>query len=365
MSTNLHAVSRQWASRPDDQRFLTLDELRTAVAARRHSAREIDTALNLVSVIPSDDGNTLMLTDGDMEAPLTHWSFGQLAQRVRLPSAALREMPPELAAMNMQWGLEHRLEDDAEGKGTKLLVGPHDGAPLVVRAATSLKYGRIWDLDVVDAVRRHIGPEWKIPGASYASHDPRRATTLYASDRDVFLFLCNEENPIEVPGTGGREKLHRGFYVSNSETGAATFTLCTFLYRYICDNRIVWGADQVQELRIRHNGQAPGRFLGQAGPRLRGYLNASTAGTVDVVRRAMAKEVGKDKAEVISFLRGRGFGAAVAASAYASAERDGLNPRSLWGTVQGLTSEAHSIKHTDSRVQRERDAGDLLDLVAK
>jgi len=360
---NLHEVSKQWASRPDDQRFLTLDELRSAVAARRHGAREIDTALNLVSVVPSEDAGTLMLTDGEFEAPLTHWSFGQLAQRVKLPGAALREMPPELAALNMQWALEHRLEDDAEGKGAKLLVGPHDGAPLVVRAATSLRYGRIWDLDVVDAVRRHVGPEWKVPGASYASHDPRRATTLYASDRDVFLFLCNEENPIEVPGTNGREKLHRGFYVWNSETGAATFGLTTFLYRYICDNRIVWGAEQVQELRIRHNGQAPGRFLGQAGPRLRGYLNAGTAGTVDVIRRAMGKELGKDKAEVISFLRGRGFGQAVATAAYESAERDSLNPRSLWGAVQGLTSEAHKIKHTDARVDREREAVDLLGLV--
>lgn len=361
----LMAVSKQWASRPDDQRFLTLDELRAAVAARRHAAREIDTALNLVSVVPSEDASTLLLTDGSMEAPLTHWSFGQLAQRVRLPSAALREMPTELAALNLQWALEHKLEDDEEGKGAKLLLGPHDGAPLVLRAATSLKYGRIWDLDVVDAIRRHVGPEWKVPSASYASANPLRATTLYASDRDVFLFLVNEENPVEVPGTGGREKLHRGFYVWNSETGSATFGLCTFLYRYVCDNRIVWGAEQVKELRIRHNGQAPGRFLGEAGPRLRGYLNASTTNEVDVIRRAMSKDVGKDKVEVVSFLRGRGFGAAVAGQAYDQAARDGLNPRSLWGVVQGLTSNAHDLRHTDARVQRERDAGELLSLVAK
>ena len=35
MRTTLDAASRQWATRPDDERFLTLDELAAALSARQ------------------------------------------------------------------------------------------------------------------------------------------------------------------------------------------------------------------------------------------------------------------------------------------------------------------------------------------
>ena len=53
----------------------------------------------------------------------------------------------QLAAINLQYGLEEQSED------SKLLVIPtapdHDGR---IMAATSPSYGRIWDYEVVDAV---------------------------------------------------------------------------------------------------------------------------------------------------------------------------------------------------------------------
>lgn len=364
----LKDANRQWSKRPDDERYLTLASLREAVAHRRHQSRELDLCLAKdVSVVPTEDGNTLLLTDGEFEAPFTHWSFGQLAQRMHVPAAFLRELPVELAALNAQYALECRLEDTPEARAAKVLLGPDtNGGPLVARAFTSPTYGRIWDLEVVDAVIRYTeiaGGAWKIPSASYASYDPTRASTLYASDRDVFLFLVNESNPIEVPGTGGREKLHRGFFVWNSETGAATFGLTVFYYRFVCDNRIVWGAEQVQELRIRHCSQGPSRFLRQAAPTLRAFLDAPTKPAVTVFQRAMDHELGKNREEVIAFLRKRGWGQRVAESAYASAQQEGLNPRSVWGMVQGLTNDAHGLAHTDTRIEREREAGALLSLV--
>ncbi len=371
MSQNLYTVSKQWASRPDDERFLSLDELYQAVKARKLAARESALGLSEVSVVPSADGKSIVLTDGQtFEAPFTHWSFGQLASRAGVPAAYLRTIPPELAALNIQYAIEHKLGQQAGEAGedpgaAKLLLGPQEGVPLVLRAATSPTYGRIWDAEVVEAVQRRLGPDWKVPSASYASADPKRATTLYASDRDVFLFLVNESNPVEVPGTNGVERLHRGVIVWNSETGSASFGLCTFLYRYVCDNRIVWGAESVQELRIRHSSGGPARFLQEAAPRLKGYLSASTQSTVQVIQRAMGKELGKDQAEVVSWLRGRGFAQATAKAGYEAAQKAGLNPRSLWGAVQGLTDTAHELAHTDARMERERDAGALLDLVSK
>ena len=46
-------------------------------------------------------------------------------------------------------------------------------------------------------------------------------TTLYASDRDMFVFLADEENRIEIPGrrAGRSGSFARGFFVWNSEVG--------------------------------------------------------------------------------------------------------------------------------------------------
>ena len=93
---------------------------------------------------------------------------------------------------------------------------------------------------------------WQVPAASYADANPKRATTLYGSDRDVFIFLVDPDNPIEH----GEDTLFRGFYTWNSEVGAATFGLATFLYRFVCDNRIIWGAQDFKELRIQAHPRA-------------------------------------------------------------------------------------------------------------
>ena len=131
-----------------------------------------------------------------------------------------------------------------------------------LRSLTSPNYGRIWDIQVVEAVERvnHDGM-WKVPAASYSASNPKRATTLYASDRDVFIFLVDPDHAIEI----GDDVLFRGFYTWNSEVGSQVFGLSTFLYRYVCDNRMIWGASNVQEVRIRHTRGAPERF-GYEGP---------------------------------------------------------------------------------------------------
>ena len=46
----------------------------------------------------------------------------------------------------------------------------------------------------VDAIRRaNQDGYWKVPAASYSTSNPKRATTLYASDRDVFLERAEAE----------------------------------------------------------------------------------------------------------------------------------------------------------------------------
>lgn len=359
----ISTVSNQWATRPDDQRFLSLNELLTHVQRRRDRSASVDVATEHLQLTATESGEMQVSDERGAHGIMSHWSFGQLCQIAKAPAGYLRSLPAELARLPLSWSLEMAGRDDH-----KLLVRQGSettpGALAEVDAITSGTYGRIWDADVVKAVTDRIGPEWKVPGASYAARDPKLASTLYASDRDVFLFLVDETRPIEVDG----ETMFRGFYTWNSEVGSATFGIATMLYQYVCDNRNIWGPKDFREIKIRHTSGGPHRFMYQAAPALRTYAQASSHGIETTVRAAMACEVAKDKAGVLSWLKAKGFTAPVAQKAYDAAEQDtkrkAPNPRTVWGLVQGLTQIAHDIKHTDERTDLERKAGALLDVVA-
>ena len=134
----------------------------------------------------------------------THWSFGQLCGLVGAPSGYLRQLPAPLAGINLQHGL---MSNRAELVKT---LEAEDGR-VELRAVTGPDYGRIWDHELVEAVMRIAGDgvgdtRWKVPGTlDWATmvHNPfvevsKDTTTLYASDRDVFLFLVDDTHPIEA-----------------------------------------------------------------------------------------------------------------------------------------------------------------------
>jgi hypothetical protein len=115
-------------------------------------------------------------------------------------------------------------------------------SPGEVRAVTSTSYGRIYDSEIADALVNLAGTgagemRWKVPGNmdwSRGTYNPNvdittDTTTLYASDRDLFVFLCDDRNPIEIGklDNGDPDMLFRGFYVRHSEVGASPLTLAT------------------------------------------------------------------------------------------------------------------------------------------
>lgn len=363
---NLYAASHQWASRPDDERFLSLEELHTAVAQRKQESWTTAPVTRELRVQPTADEDGIVVTAYDPEhgeqrqLEPTHWGFGQLAQYADAPASYLRKLPAVLASINLQYGLEkNSLRDDV------LLLAQSNGHN-TLRSMTSTSYGRIWDVQVVEAVQRmneRANGMWQIPAASYATSNPKRATTLYASDRDVFLFLVDPTHPIEVPGE--QHPMFRGFFASNSEVGSATFSLTMFLYERVCDNRIVWNATNVRELRIKHTGGAPERFLREAQPYLRRYAAEDTKALVDGIVAAKQTVIDvsttKDNS-MVAWLQARGFTKSQAQASVQSAQAEQGDTRTVWDIVNGVTAYARSITHTDARVDLETKAGALMKL---
>ncbi len=200
-------VSSEWFSRPDDERFLSLGDLSRSVRGRseRSRTRVVESALIHVEASRNDPERlALILPGADAPVTPTHWSFGQLASQVGAPAAYLRQLPAPLAAINLQYGLtSHRAE--------QIKTLETDSGRMELRAVTGPDYGRIYDHELVEAVQKIAGngtgdTRWKVPGVLDWSTDvynprvdiTRDTTTLYASDRDVFLFLVDDLNPIEA-----------------------------------------------------------------------------------------------------------------------------------------------------------------------
>ena len=366
MDNVLTEASNQWMKRPNDQRFLSLDELHEFTRRRQEDSWTVNTPVNLMRVQVDEvvPGQITVAafdrTMGQTRAMVpSHWSFGLLSQYAgHAPASYLRRLPADLAAINLQWGLDHEpIRDNALVLG----LGKDDSEPML-RSLTSTTYGRIWDEQVVEAVERvNADGRWQIPAASYAGANPKRATTLYASDRDVFIFLVDPDNPVEVDG----ETLFRGFFTWNSEVGAATFGLTSFLYRYVCDNRMIWGATNVQELKIRHTGGAPDRFAYEGRDFLRRYSDESSAEIVGQIHRAKQFELPPKKKDGTwaDWLKDRGFTSGQAKEAVATAEAEEGEARSLWDIIQGVTGSARRIPHTNDRVELETKAGKLMEYV--
>jgi hypothetical protein len=358
-----YTLSREWAVRPDDERFLSLTDLRASVAARADCSRS--TVVDPRGLIPDMDGNNVILRSPEVEhIDFTNWSFGQTASVAKAPASYLRRLPPQLTTAL----LTHGLRIDADNKKHLMYYERGHGDTGRLRAITSEKYGRILDLDVVDAVLRLNEAQngrWVIPAASYATANPKRATTLYASDRDVFVFLCDPATPITIPGQ--KEPSFRGFIVSNSEVGSAAFKLTLFLYQRVCDNRIIWGQSHVKGLSIRHNVGAPSRFLHEAGPALEDYANRTVEQEIKLIERAQSIDLKKAAPgegtyeDILKWVRERtGVTTELVKTAYKMAQMEEGKVETAWDMVQGITAAARTIPFTDERMAVEMAATNLI-----
>jgi hypothetical protein len=366
-------VSSEWFSRPADERYLCLSELFAAVRGRADRSRTRTTESAAIRVEANrDDAERLALMVPGEDTPLvpTHWSFGQLASLVGAPATYLRQLPAPLAGINLQYGLtSHRAE-------LVKTLEVEDGC-VELRAVTGPDYGRIYDHELVAAVQRIAGngtgdARWKVPGVldwSTGIYNPRvdvtqDTTTLYASDRDVFLFLVDDLNPIEAGRLpdGSPDLYFRGFYCWNSEVGAKTLGIASFYLRAVCQNRNLWGVEDFEEITIRHSKFAASRFAHEAAPALTRFANSSALPFVNGIKAARERIVARTDEERTEFLRKRGFSKSETAKVIDTLlTEEGRKPESIFDFVQGITAVARNKPHQDARLDLETRAKKLLD----
>lgn len=363
----LTACSTEWANRPADERFESLPELHAHMISARERAHA--TAISSRGVMfqphPEDPRNGLQIVSKrDVFAPsvATNWSFGQLAGLAGAPAGYMRKLPAPIAADCLNYGLHY--DRDIEDVG--VLISADDDASRL-RAATGPNYGRIWNSDITGALIERFGDgrtgDWRIPGefgkeVAIGKHN----TTLYGSDRDMFVFLADEKNRVEVQGRrdGKPGQMARGFFVWNSEVGSKTCGVAFFLFDFVCMNRIVWGVREYTEKRLRHTVGAPDRWLDEVAPIMVEYANSSAMPVEQTIAAAQAKKLD----DVDEFLAKR-FSAKQANIFQSAHEMEEGRPiETIWDAVTAITAVAREMPNNDARVDLEREGGKLLDLVA-
>ncbi|QDW40502.1 DUF932 domain-containing protein [Bradyrhizobium sp. KBS0727] len=366
-------VSSEWFSRPDDERYLGLTDLYDAVRRRAERAKTRTVESRAVKVeVSRDNAERLALIVPGRDEPVapTHWSFGQLCSLVGAPSSYMRQLPAPLAGINLQHGLlSHRAEL------VKTLEA--DDGRVELRAVTGADYGRIWDHELVAAVMKIAGngtgdTRWKVPGVldwNTMTHNPfvditKDTTTLYASDRDVFLFLVDDVNPIEAGrlSDGSPDLYFRGFYCWNSEVGSKTLGIASFYLRAVCMNRNLWGVENFEEITIRHSKFAAQRFAHEAAPALTRFADSSPAPFIAGIKVARERIVARSDEDRNGFLRKRGFSKSETVKIIETVlHEEGRPPESVFDFVQGITALARGKAHQDARLELEGRAKRLLE----
>jgi len=369
--TELMQAHRQWMSRAPDERFTDLLDMQDFKRRIRHASNSSVLSSRALTVLPvEDDARGLRVTARTEDSVLTptHWSFGQLcsfASPGNSPASYFRDtnMPVPMIADCLNYNL--RFTRGVEDIGI-LSTMNDDGVEL--RSVNGPNYGRVYDADVVDALVDRFGDgitgQWRVPGEFGQRVAITKAnTTLFASDRDMFVFLADEENRIEFPNrrAGRMGSFARGFFVGNSEVGKSSLFAGFFLFDYVCCNRIIWGADQYTEVRIRHTKGAPDRWLEEVTPVLQEYAEGSAKPVVQAIEDARSKRIDDDLSAFLAKRFGKQMAPAIAAI---HETEEGRPIETLWDVTVAATAHARSVRNTDKRLEIERTAGELLKLAA-
>lgn len=367
----LERASREWANRPADERFASLADLHAKAEEKRQRARTSTVPTDSLLPVLSDGSGTetsapstgdsiaLQGRQSGIIAPLSHWAFGQLAKIAQAPADYLRSLPTAIVVDALKFGvIKHAGQQDPE---TRILFDQNGHA--TVRALTSTRYSRIFDSDITSRLIRltEMRPEWQPAPAAF---DGSRG--LYMGDRDMFAFMVDNDRRIFETGPGGG--LGRGFFAWNSEVGASTFGICTFLYEYVCGNHRVWGAKAVREMRVRHVGDADQRALGQFDVTVTAYADSAASREENLIGQAQRYRIADTKDEVLDrifALRDPFLTRKVLADSYDVAEKHSDwygDPRTAWGIAGGITELSQTKQYAGQRVDLDRAAGKVMDM---
>lgn len=373
---NLMQAHNEWSSRPSDERFGNLNDMHSMLADRRHHSHDGRFNLQDANFNLDDKKGVSITNEVGNTVQMTHWAMSQLCIKLGIPKDFLAKVSPHIAESILKDRLHIALNEDTMEARQRMLTVRRDG-DMIVRGLHGDRYERLWDSTVTDAIAAHLPKGWRNPvafkdGVWGAELVP---SGLYAGDRDMFAFFIDggdwADKPVGTFDVDG-EEFNRGFFTWNSEVGAKSFGWTSFMFRVVCGNNIVWGANNVTTTRSRHSGGANKTLQG-----FRTYMDQlDHANTPDEFAEAVRKarstitmpvragSIDEDREYAIGRLTPRiakgdvinGLELAITEAQKENRPIDGSN----WFWLQGLTAVARSKKNADEKSKLETTAGEIL-----
>lgn len=129
-----------WTRRPSDMQLGDVQELATFKTGQREASRAVvipSRHLRAEPILDDPQRKALAIVGpGDVATTPTHWSFGQVANLVGAPPSYLRNLPADIAADCLNYGIYRRNVEDVGA-----LVRQDGGLELA--AVTGPNYGRV------------------------------------------------------------------------------------------------------------------------------------------------------------------------------------------------------------------------------
>lgn len=399
--TNLYQASNQWSTRPVDETFESLEDMRNACHGYAQSAKVVSGKWGDLRVENDSDHNMYLTGNRGIPAKFTHYSFGQLCRSLSAPADFIRDLSPTSASLVLNERLARQTEL-RKGEDAKLLL--HSNGSYLVRAITSQVYDFTWNYKVLDRMVMPLLPYgWRVPPARPSparENDPRaRPATeadviphqedfglsvkvgdmiapagLYASDRDMFVFLVLPKDGLSI----GPRQLMRGLMIENTEVAdGRALTVRKFELDNVCGNHICWGAQDVQEVSVKHVAGRGKQNQDVALERLLDRFEVTCQKWEDdrtekegLIQRAQTRQIAATQDEVIDTLykwaKKEGYSTLTKkclTAGYETAEQHTDwygSPRTVWGMVSGLTQHSQTLAYQDARQAIDAAAGELL-----
>ena len=338
---NLKRAFRQLFSRPEDERFSTLEDLYSHCYERQQESTVHWKCP--AEVIPTNIYGELGLKlTGDRAYQLNDWSFGQTCQIAEVSRETVNRLRPETATQVLT-------ETIPNGMKPFQILTRNDR----IRSIHGVSYTRLFDAAVLDIVIEEAD------GFNPPPVGLNGGTGLYAGEQDMFAFLIDEQSWVDIGG----EQFAPGFFVWNSEVGRRTVGVETFWYQRVCANHIVWDATEVVSYRRKHTANVVEALedIRVCLARLVQTRDRRKDAFAKTVQQAMVTSLGATKEDATKALTGFGIGMTYVKEAI---EMMATQSRgyTVFQAVDSLTRISGRITNAGDRAEQDAKIGNILSL---
>lgn len=366
MQSVVTTASDQLFSRPADECYASWEDLLNSLHRRESHTKEHNA--NALSVTPLGDKELMLNAHVDGvpgQAHMTDWSFRLLCSKAKAPYYFLNQLPADNVANDLNLMLERH-----DNNGKKTVINIHQGEDDTIptaRAFYTPTYSRISDYQFAHQIHEHARdygyePAGVFAGRKWGEESIRpEATGLYSGDRDVFLFLANEQDPI--PHDNG--ELYHAVIAWNSEVCARKFHVEHMLYDAICMNHIIWGVCEHRMTEQRHVGDVRRKFIKSLNlfPEMDARRKEDNELIYKSVQMAQRKRFADTREKAQEKLAGY-MNKKQASNALAYLDDDRAfkkNPLSVWGVTSAMTLYSQTLSgNADVRHSIDATAGKIL-----